>query len=338
MSGSRLSRALAEGLVRLPESGRIAVMRPPADADLSALPRGRVHVITGFRPDHDVWASRGAAAGVAPEPPYGAAIVCLPRARALARALLAEAAELLPDGLVILDGQKADGVEAMLRALRDRGTLGPVLAAAHGKLAVIEAPGAAFADWRGGDGRTADGFVTAPGLFSADAPDPASMALAGALPASLAGRVADLGAGWGYLAARALAGAPAITEMHLVEAEHDALEAARENVSDPRARFHWADVRRFRPDAPFDAVIMNPPFHEGRRADPGLGRAFIAAAAGMLAAHGTLWLVANRHLPYERALAGHFGEVTPLAGPAGFKLIRAGRPLGAAARRTRRQR
>ena len=337
MSGSRLSRALAEGMVRLPESGRIAVLRPPADADLSPLPAERVHVITGFRPDHDAWSERGLAAGVAPEPPYGAAVLFLPRARALARALVARAAALVPGGPVILDGQKACGIEAMLRALRERGMAGPVLAAAHGKLVVIEAPGEAFADWHAGPVCSREGYLTAPGLFSADGPDPASVALAGVLPGSLAGRVADLGAGWGYLSARALARAPAITEMHLVEAEHAALAAARANVTDPRGRFHWADVRRFRPDAPFDAVLMNPPFHEGRRADPALGRDFIVAAARMLARHGTLWLVANRHLPYERALAGHFTEVRPLAGPAGFKLIRAAHPLADAGRRKRRQ-
>ena len=58
-----------------------------------------------------------------------------------------------------------------------------------------------------------------------------------------------------------------------------------------------------------DAVVMNPPFHTGRTAEPGLGQAFITAAARLLAPQGQLWMVANRHLPYETALGGQFAHV-----------------------------
>ncbi|MDT9081655.1 methyltransferase, partial [Escherichia coli] len=77
---------------------------------------------------------------------------------------------------------------------------------------------------------------------------------------------------------------------------------------DPRARFTWADATQGRP-GPFDAVVMNPPFHNGRAADPALGLAFIRAAAHALTPSGTLWMVANRHLPYEAALREAFREV-----------------------------
>jgi 16S rRNA (guanine1207-N2)-methyltransferase len=52
--------------------------------------------------------------------------------------------------------------------------------------------------------------------------------------------------------------------------------------------------------------VTNPPFHVVRAADPGLGRAFVEAARGMLGPRGDLWLVANRHLPYEGALRAAF--------------------------------
>jgi 16S rRNA (guanine1207-N2)-methyltransferase len=77
-------------------------------------------------------------------------------------------------------------------------------------------------------------------------------------------------------------------------------------------------------------VVCNPPFHSARAADPALGAAFIAAAARLLAPRGTLWLVANRHLPYERALDAQFAEVRPLGEEAGYKLVAAGRPRHAA--------
>ena len=72
---------------------------------------------------------------------------------------------------------------------------------------------------------------------------------------------------------------------------------------------------------------MNPPFHAGRNPDPALGRAFIAAAAGMLAPHGKLWMAANRHLPYEDALATHFRHCDSLPGTPAFKLFHAHRPI-----------
>ena len=162
-----------------------------------------------------------------------------------------------------------------------------------------------------------------PGVFSADGADPGSVLLADAVPAVLSGRVADLGAGWGYLSARVLERCRDVSEIHLVEAQASALDCARANVADPRARFHWADATAFRPEAPMDAVIMNPPFHSGRAAEPELGRRFIAAAAGMLRPGGHLWMVANRHLPYEAPLRAAFARVEEIGSDPGYKLFQA---------------
>jgi 16S rRNA (guanine1207-N2)-methyltransferase len=84
-----------------------------------------------------------------------------------------------------------------------------------------------------------------------------------------------------------------------------------------------------------DGVVMNPPFHSGRAADPDLGRAFIAAAAGMLTAQGRLWMVANRHLPYEATLTQHFADVTELTGDNRFKILLGARPLSSKPRARR---
>jgi 16S rRNA (guanine1207-N2)-methyltransferase len=190
----------------------------------------------------------------------------------------------------------------------------------------------AFEDWRVGPALTPGGFWTAPGLFSADAVDPASALLARSLPADIGRRVADLGAGWGYLAAHVLT-RDTVEVVHLVEAEHMALECARRNVTDPRAVFHWADATHWAPPEPLDSVVMNPPFHAGRAAEPSLGQAFIEAAATVLSPHGHLWMVCNRHLPYEATLGEHFSRVVEIGNDASFKLFHAHKPL----RRTRRQ-
>jgi 16S rRNA (guanine1207-N2)-methyltransferase len=320
----RLTLALGSGHIGLPDMGRIAVLAPRAGMDLSALPRERVQVITGFCPDYRHFADLGFDCATAPSGRYGAVLVCLPRARALARAHLAEAAR-LSDGPVIVDGDKTDGVESVLRALRARAETGPALSKSHGKIFAF-GPGADLSDWATPATQVIEGgFVTAPGVFSADGIDPASRLLADTLPASLGAHVIDLGGGWGYLSARALERA-AIERLDLVEACHAALDCARRNITDPRAHLHWDDATRWRPENRADTVLMNPPFHTGRAADPALGRAFIAAAAGMLRPSGALWMVANRHLPYETTLTQHFSRLTEAAGDARFKILHASHP------------
>lgn len=328
MAASRLTLALDSGALSLPAAGRLAVFGPSAEADLSVLPKERVQIIQGFAPDHAAWERRGWDVAVAPTGDFAGAVVVVPRAKALARAWLAEALALTSGGPVIVDGARTDGVDSLLKACRAQGAeVSAPFAKAHGKTFALTADPADFADWRPGEGPLVAGrYRTAPGVFSADGVDRGSALLLEALPAKLKGRVADLGAGWGYLAGEVLAAHPEIAELHLVEADHAALDCARTNVPDPRARFHWADATAFAIDAPFDIVLANPPFHAGRAADPDLGRAFLAAAARLLTPHGAAFVVANRHLPYERDLVARFAEVHEIGGDAGFKVLEARRP------------
>jgi 16S rRNA (guanine1207-N2)-methyltransferase len=321
MRSARLSQALETGAIELPAKGRIAVYLPRIGDDLSALPLDRVVVLTGFKPDRDHFAARYA---VDPSPPYAAALVCLPRSREAARALIAKAAaEVAPGGWVAVDGQKTDGIDTALKDLRGRVDLSDSLSKAHGKLASFPV-GPDLSDWAARPA-VAGGFQTLPGIFSADGPDPGSVLLAASLPEKLGGKVADLGAGWGFLAAEILR-RPGVKRLDLVEAEADALDCARVNVTDPRAHFHWADATGWRPETLLDVVVTNPPFHSGRTADPGLGVAFIRAARRMLAPSGSLWLVANRHLPYDAVLAECFLEVREAAADTRFRVIHATKP------------
>lgn len=323
----RLSLALGRGVVSLPEAGRVLLLRPPGDLDLGGLPVDRLWAHQPFRPDHDALAARGVAASRELPDGAAAAVLFVPRSRALARDLAARAVARLPEGApLIVDGAKADGVEALLRDLRDVAPVGEVWSKAHGKVFALPAPARLPDGWRAPPAEVG-GWTVAPGVFSADGPDPGSAALADALP-PLSGAVCDLGAGWGYLSARVLAASPAVASLDMVEAEAEALDCARANVGDPRARARWADAARW-DGGPYDAVVCNPPFHPARRADPSLGRAFIAAAARMLAPRGRAWFVANRHLPYEGALGDAFGEVSTLAEGGGYKVVEAARPRGA---------
>ncbi len=167
-----------------------------------------------------------------------------------------------------------------------------------------------------------DGLWTQPGVFSWDRLDPGSALLLKALP-PLGGAGVDLGCGIGVLA-HAVLTSPKVTKLTLVELDRRAVEAAKRNVNDPRVEVVQADARRGADLASgLDFVVTNPPFHETGVEDKGLGQAFITSAAAMLRKGGVLWIVANRHLPYEAVLNEHFKTVRPAADAGGFKVYEA---------------
>ena len=103
MRSARLEMALDSGAFALPPLGDIVVLSPQAGDDLSALPKARVVVLTGFKPDVDHFQAQGyrMEGGQPPAATPSAAVVCLPRARAEALALIAQASALLPAGAPI---------------------------------------------------------------------------------------------------------------------------------------------------------------------------------------------------------------------------------------------
>jgi 16S rRNA (guanine1207-N2)-methyltransferase len=322
MAQSRLSTALDDGSLPLPK-GKIAVLRPPAGYDFADLPHDRLAISHSFRPDAAWWEASGHSVSPVPDK-AAAALVIVPRSKALAHGLIAQACTLAP--IVIVDGQRADGIDSIFNEVRAK--LGPLssLTKAHGRLFWFPATDT-FAAWAiPGPAKGADGFTTQPGVFSESGADRGSQLLAAHLPAKLPARIADFGAGWGYLSAAALT-KPGLVSLDLIEAEKLALDCAQLNITDPRARFHWADVTTFKPSALYDAVICNPPFHTTSKADPAIGRAFITAAQRLLTPAGHLWMVANRHLPYEAALRLSFRNVDEVGGDASFKIFHATRPI-----------
>ncbi|WP_425037906.1 class I SAM-dependent methyltransferase [Primorskyibacter sp. S187A] len=306
---TRLTMARDAGLV-LPD-GPVAVWGVTPSSDISALDHAQI--ISRDARVHD----RFPDALETPAGPYGACVVLLPREKKRAQAFLAEAAR--STGPLIVDGQKTDGIEPVFKALKKMGeTSGPV-SKSHGKLFWMEAA-PDLSIWRATPGEV-EGLRTWPGVFSDSKVDVGSRLLAQALPAKLGTSLCDLGAGWGWLSAQVQAEG---RDIHMVEADGEALDCAHHNVPDATA--HWADVTRWQHPRLFDTVIMNPPFHEGRKGKPDLGQSFIMKAAEILKPTGQLFMVANRHLPYEDTLAAQFAHVEEMPGDGRFKIFRATRP------------
>lgn len=160
-----------------------------------------------------------------------------------------------------------------------------------------------------------------PGVFAWDRIDAGSLLLAQTAPV-LKGAGADLGCGYGALSTVVLA-SPAVTALRLIDLDRRAIDAARKNVTDTRACFEWADARTLEGAGDLDFIVTNPPFHDGGAEDRRLGQAFIQKAAAMLGKGGVLWLVANRHLPYEADLNAAFKRVTKVADAGGYKVYEA---------------
>lgn len=166
------------------------------------------------------------------------------------------------------------------------------------------------------------GLCTQPGIFSWDRLDPGTALLLRHLP-SLSGKGADLGCGLGILSLAVLR-SEKVTSLAMIDIDRRAVEMARRNVGEARASAHWADLRGSEPALTgLDFVVTNPPFHDGGAEDQALGKAFIARAASALRNGGTLYLVANAHLPYEAPLRAAFKTVTPTVTEGGYKLFEA---------------
>lgn len=314
----RFMAPFAKGLVEFPES--LLAIRPVASAGLARF--SSVTIEQGFYPAAKLLESAGFTVLPRVDGRFALVLVNLTRAKAENLANIARAA-LMSDGLVMVDGAKTEGIESLLKAAK-KITPVEVMAKAHGKVFWFQATPMPQ-EWldKGKMAENSAGFMTAPGMFSYEKIDRGSALLAPYL-AALSGRVADLGAGWGWLAKQALC--PDVSELVLYEAEYSALAAARLNLVDARVRFEWADVLTLPKQALFDVVISNPPFHHARAADPSLGVGFIEAAANLLKPKGRMLLVANSHLPYERPLGRVFRKVEMLEQGQGFKLFEASSP------------
>lgn len=167
-------------------------------------------------------------------------------------------------------------------------------------------------------------WMSQPGIFGWNKADQGSKLLLDHVPGTLAGNGADLGCGYGYLGRFVLERSPAIRSIVCIDADRRAVSCCEENIEDPRATCVWGDVCG--PEialAGLDWIVMNPPFHDGKKTTKDLGQAFIQVAARALKPGGVLYMVANAHLPYEKILDQNFKTHERLAQAKGFKVFRA---------------
>lgn len=315
------------GVLDFPEGGRVLALNA-LEPLLRSLDAPSVDAVQDFRPEFLKLID--ARCHVTPEiegVSYAMALVLCGRHRRLNEHLILQANErTATGGLVVVAGLKTDGAHSLRKRVKDRFEIEGQAAKHHG-----------IVFWFRADGRPAptlnavvvDGrFKTSPGMFSHDRMDPGSMLLVAHLPEDVCGAVADLGAGWGYLAANVAEHSSKVDKVDLFEAGFSAACAARRNMAvlapQMTSTTHWFDVTREDPDERYDWVVMNPPFHTGRGSNPAVGIAMIDAAWRYLKPGGKLVMVANQHLPYETALQ-RFAAKSEIVREQGYKILAARR-------------
>jgi 16S rRNA (guanine1207-N2)-methyltransferase len=168
-------------------------------------------------------------------------------------------------------------------------------------------------------------LFTRPGVFSWDHLDEATAVLAGAMQIEPGNSVLDLGCGSGALGVVA-AGLSQTGLVTMVDADVEAIRSATRSAEAAglaNCRAFTSDVTLAVRDERFDVVVTNPPFHVGKATDLDVPLQFIQEAWEVLAAGGRLFLVANRTLPYERAIYQRFGNIGTLVDGQRFKVLTA---------------
>jgi 16S rRNA (guanine1207-N2)-methyltransferase len=166
------------------------------------------------------------------------------------------------------------------------------------------------------------GFHSMPGLFGWNKIDVGSRLLSEHLP-NLKGTGADFGCGYGFLTRHVLTHNADTTTLYALDYDVRAVEACTKNIIDDRVVVKQADcTSRIDDLKPLDFVVMNPPFHDGATEDRDMGQKFIETAARHLRSKGRAWIVANKHMPYEKTIEKNFKSYEKIIEQNGFKILK----------------
>ncbi|QSX37741.1 methyltransferase [Shewanella sedimentimangrovi] len=155
-------------------------------------------------------------------------------------------------------------------------------------------------------------ICNAVGVFSDRRLDEGTALLLDHLP-RLHGRVLDFGCGAGVIAAALLKQQPELT-LECVDINAMALLSCQRTMAanGMQAKIYPSDGLA-QTEGRYDAIISNPPFHDGLKSTTDIATRFVEHSATKLSDNGQWHIVANRHLPYADTIASVFGKVQVLA-------------------------
>ena len=167
-------------------------------------------------------------------------------------------------------------------------------------------------------------IASLPGVFAHGGLDDGSRLLLSTFEHDLpGGRVLDLACGAGVIGLALKRKAPDIV-VTASDVSALALKAAEESAHINGVEWNLVAADGLDGiDGPFDWIVSNPPFHDGVETDTTMTVRMIQDARDRLTTGGRLRLVANRHLPYRRALDAVFGTHSRLAFDSRYQVLEA---------------
>lgn len=170
-------------------------------------------------------------------------------------------------------------------------------------------------------------FFALPGVFSAGRLDKGTDVLLSVLP-MLSGNVLEFGGGCGIITAR-VASLSSVSHVTALEIDLLATQSSKktlvENNLSEKAHTLWSNGTQALEPQLFDAIISNPPFHQGIKTAYAPTESFFQQAYQWVKPGGTFVWVANDFLNYQSLLEPHFLPAQQLAHDKGFRVFSATR-------------
>ncbi|HEX8543514.1 MAG TPA: class I SAM-dependent methyltransferase [Pseudomonas sp.] len=269
----------------------------------------------------------------APQEPFDAAVVFLPKSRDLTDYILNALASRLAGRELFLVGEKRSGIEAAARQLSPFGRARKLDSARHCQLwqvTVEEAPQAVTLESLAQhyEVEMDDGplkVVSLPGVFSHGRLDRGSALLLQNIDKLPSGNLLDFGCGAGVLGAAVKRRYP---HNNVIMLDVDAFATASSRLTLAANGLEAEVLTGDGIDAApmgLSTILSNPPFHVGVHTDYQATENLLRKARQHLKSGGELRLVANAFLKYQPLIEEHLGVCAIKAQGNGFRIYRAKR-------------
>lgn len=258
--------------------------------------------------------------------------------KALVHYAINRALELLPPGgTLFLSGYKNEGIKTYLekaaqraggdcRTERDSGATAGIVV--RGAALGPALPDQDYATLREVSFDPVGALWTKPGIFGWQKLDAGSTFLLEHLDAvwpTAPQRVLDLGCGYGYLTVQAARRWPAATfvatDNNVAAVAACARNIAQRGIRGEAVADDCAAGLQATAAHGFDAILCNPPFHQGFDVEGELTQRFLNATRRLLRRGGRALFVVNQFIPLEQKAAALFARVDAVARNRSFKLL-----------------